>query len=224
MAKKRSYDSRPKVSTLGLDDIDETGFSGGDPVEYEPTEYAYEEQDVYEESVTEEYDSEIHYAKAERVLTIATSVLGAMLLLGSIAFWWYFVSRLSACPISIVNWKLYPAMLICCAAVTLAYSVSEIMRRLPVSVENWMVNICISGAVSAVIMILFNTFTLGNEFSWMDTVTILCFAVSGCALPAAVYTALRGIAGGLLWQIEREKAVDSKTLYADINAQCEGRF
>jgi len=219
MAKKRSNDSRPKVSTLGIDDIEETGFTGSEPVEYEPVDDLYEE-----ESVAEEYDSEIRYAKAERVLSIATSVLAVMLLLGSVAFWWYFVSRLSACPISIVNWKLYPAMLICCAAVTLAYSVSEIMRRLPISVENWMINICISGAVSAVIMILFNIFTLGNEFSWMDTVTILCFAVSGCALPAAIYTALRSIAGGLLWQIEREKAVDSKTLYADVKAQCEGRF
>lgn len=224
MAKKHNADSRPKFSTLGIDDEPDLQeeLTAAEPVEFEPAEEPFE--DEYYDDAEEEAVMDERYAKAERVLTVATCSLSVLLLLGSIAFWWYFVSRLSVCPIAVLNWKLYPTMLICCAAVTLAYSISEIMRRLPVSVENWMVSLCISGAISTVIMILFNVFTLGNAFSWMDAVTILCFSVSACALPAAVYTALRALFGLLCQQIEREKAADPATLRADVRAQCESRF
>jgi|GEM_PF-1877827 len=227
MARKRNHDSRPKFSTLDIDDEDE--FPAGEPVEYDP-----EADDMYDEyapdSFEDEYEDEYEddrsesYIKAERFLTVVTSILSVILLLGSIVFWWYFVSRLTSCPIAILNWKLYPAMLICCSAVTLAFTISEIMRRKPILPENWMINICISGAVSTAIMLIFNTVTLGNDFSWMDAVTILCFSVSCCALPAAVYTALRAVFGCISDQVYREKAVDRGTLYADIRSQCEGRF
>lgn len=227
MARKKHPAPTPAkgYSTLGIDDEDSPVFPDGEPAEFVPAEDVsseYSFDDYYEEYA--QGDDPDRYSVAERVLTVATTVLACLLLAGSTLFWLYFVSRLSICPISILNHRLYSTMLVCCTAVPLAYAVSEVMRRLPVTVEHWMVSLCVSGGISAVIMVLFNTFTLQNPFSWMETLTILCFAVSACALPAAVFTALRWVAGLFAAQLRRERSVPEEILLADAAVQSESRF
>ncbi len=182
------------------------------------------------EDTPEEFEPEYEpvyagrYSAAERVLSGFTMVLSALLLLGSIAFWWFFTRRLSICPGSLPNKEFYPPLLICCAAVTLAFAISQIMRRQRICPENWLMNICFSGAVTTVIMTLFSTVTLSQPFKWADLLTTICFSISGCALPAALWFVLWAV--GLLFidHIRWENSKDKAAVYAAVRSQSESRF
>ncbi len=164
------------------------------------------------------------YAKAERALTVLTGILSVLLIIGSIVFWWYFGSKLSACALVINNYQLYTAMLIGCAAIPLAVTAVQALLRVRVSLESWMVDMCASGFICAVIMLIYNSAALGSGFAANDLLTILCFSVSGCALPAAVYTLIRwGIESIAAWA-GRSAMLDREMVYSDVRAQCEGRF
>lgn len=173
----------------------------------------------------EEYDEMPRgYALTERILSVSTVTLSALLLAGSLVFWWYFVRRLSICPVSLANRELYPPMLFCCAGVTAAFTLSQIMRRQRPGLERWLINLCFSGAVTTLIMVLFNTFTLGRPFEWADVLSTACFSVSGCALPAAVWFVLWAAVCKLISHIRRENRRGKELVAAAVRAQCEGRF
>lgn len=181
----------------------------GAPEEYQPSESG---------------DNPTRYAKAEKALTVLTGILSVLLVIGSIVFWWYFGSRLSSCALVINNYQLYTAMLIGCAAIPLAVTVVQALLRVRVSVESWMIDMCVSGLICAVIMLIYNSTALGGGFAVNDALTILCFSVSGCALPAAVYTFVRWAIESIAAWTCRSAMLDRETVYSDVRAQCEGRL
>lgn len=203
-----SDDRRFEEGSAELSDSFEP-LSDGMPLEFDPDDYD---------------DVPAGYTLAERILGIFTVFLSVLLLAGSVAFWWYFLRRLSICPVSLDNRELYSTMLICCAAVTGAFTLSQVMRRQSIRLENWLVNICLSGAVTTVIMILFNSVTLGHPFEWADVLTTACFSVSGCALPAAVWFGLWALVRQMIIHIRTENNRDGEAVAEAVRAQCEGRF
>ena len=213
MAKER----QTGTDTMQLEDPIFEGFEpldDGEPEEYCP----------HESEPAGGGQPERQYAKAEKALTVLTGVLSVLLIIGSLVFWWYFASRLTICPLIINNYRLYGAMLICCAVVTLAATVVQTVRRTLLNLENWMLNMCVSGLITAVIMVIYNVTALGNSAEFNDVLTILCFSVSGCALPAAVYCAVRWAAESMESWIRRNESKDRAAVYSDVQAQCEGRF
>lgn len=224
MAKSNSRpDGKPMTDTMQLNDPveDFEPIYKGQPEEYEPTEL---DENVIGIIYPEGSQPEQRYSKAERVLTVMTGVLSALLILGSLVFWWYFVSRLSICAISINNYRLYQAMLVGCAVIPLVTTVVQAVRRTRISAESWMLNMCVSGLITAIVMVIYNMAALGNGFAFNDALTILCFSISGCALPAAVYTVVRYLIDRLCGWVRDSASLDRQTVYADVQAQCEGRF
>ena len=206
-------DERIGTDTLQLDEPftdDFVPISDNEPEEFIPTE--------------ETGGNEQRYEKAEKTLNIVTGVLSVLLILGSLVFWWYFAGRISVCAMVINNYKLYGAMLISCAAVTFAATVIQAVRRTRICPENWLVNMCVSGLITAVAMVIYNVTALGHSAAMNDVLTILCFSISGCALPAAIYTLIRLAAERLIGWTGNNAAKDRAVLYADVQAQCESRF
>lgn len=211
MSKKNRSDSTPVTDTLQLRD------------EYEA---AAEDVSAAEAEETVEPIAEAgeQYAKAEKALNVITTVLSVLLVGGSLVFWWYFSTRLSVCPLVINNYQLYQVMLIGCAAIPLAATVLQAVFRRPVNAEGWMVNMCASGVLTAIVATICNVSAFGNSFAWNDFLTTLCFSVSGCALPAAIYALIRWLVVRLTDWVRRTAAIDREIVYADVLAQCEGRF
>lgn len=206
---KREQDYRT-ADTMQLEDAIE-GFepvSDDQPEEYFPYDTAEPEQ----------------YAKAERALTVITYILSGLLVVGSFVFWWYFVSNLSVCPIAVNDYELYQAMLVGCAVIPLLFTVVQAVRRSRVTPEGWMMNMCISGVITAIIMIIYNITALSHSFEWHNALTILCFSVSGCALPAAVYTVVRYLIECFCGWVRWSASIDRETVLADVRSQCEGEF
>lgn len=156
----------------------------------------------------------------ERILGIATSFLAALLLLGSLVFWWYFSRKLAISPVTIINWKLYEALLICCAVTPLVFAVTALIIKKRAGAETWLIGMCASGAVSAAITLFYNTVILQNTFSWSDIPTMFCFAISGCALPTALFL----VAGVLIdWLVRLTKWESRKNwelVKSDVLALC----
>lgn len=217
---KRSGENETGYSANTLDIDDFYPISDDQPEEFEPDAVSFDEY-------SDDYDDidNVPASFAERLLSVVTITLSVLLTIGSVVFWWYFVSRLSICPASVSNRELYPAMLFCCAAVALAVTIAQVMRRKTYpSPESWMINICLSGAITTVIMTIYNSAVLGNVFEWGDVLPTLCFSVSGCAMPAAVFALLWALALRLIDHISYESSRDRDTVYADVIAQCHGRF
>lgn len=207
---KREHDDLITTDTMQLEDAVE-GFEpidDGQPEEYFPDEAAQPEQ----------------YAKAEKVLTVITYILSGLLIVGSLAFWWHFVSNLSICPVAVTNYELYQAMLVACAVIPLLFTVVQAVRRSRITPEGWMINMCISGVITAIVMVIYNVTALGGAFEWNEVLTILCFSVSGCALPAAVYTAVRYLIERFCGWVRWSSSIDREIVFADVRSQCQGRF
>ncbi len=212
-SKKRREESEPIpfASTLDIDGFQ--SVSDGQPEEFDLPEDGYE------------YEEENGSSLAERLLYAATIVLSVLLTAGSAVFWWYFVRRLTICPASVNNREIYPVMLTACALIALAVTIAQVMRRRSYpSPESWMVNICVSGAISAVLMTVYNTVVLDNVFEWGDVLPTLCFTVSGCALPAAIFALVWALIMILIDHIRYENSRNRDAVYASVIAQCEGRF
>ena len=207
-------------STLDIDDFEPV--SDGQPEEFEPDDedILYDDEEYFEED-----EDCPPPAFVERLLSVLTIALSLLLTAGSVVFWWYFVSRLSICPSSINNHELYPVMLFTCAAVSLAVTVGQVMRsRTYPTTAGWMVNICASGAISALLMTVYNSVVLGRAFEWMDVVPTVCFSVSGCALPASIFFVVWALILRLIDHVRYENSKDRDAVYADVLALCEGRL
>ena len=177
--KNRLSDSSPMTDTMQLEDPVESfkPVSDSQPEEFVPVEHDENISDIID---AEENQPE-QYAKAEKALGIVTGVLSCLLIIGSLVFWWYFASRIIACPIAVNKYQLYGGMLICSAIVTLCFTAVQAIRRTPVSAESWMINMCLSGVITAIIMAIYNFGILGSPFAMDEAMTILCFSISGCA-------------------------------------------
>lgn len=233
MAKNKRTDRRPSEDTMQL---------GAEPI-YKPTADALLEEDAdlpfkddpaaetASDSFEEEYSIEADrldaqmqrkYDLAERVLGIVTTVLAVLLLLGSLAFWLYFCLKLSRCAPTLNNWRLYSGMLICCAAIPAILAAAQFFLHKPVSAEKWLVNMCLSGVITAAFLLVMNSAILGNAFSFSDVPTLLCFSVSGCALPAALYMVIRLLLTRLVGSIKRARALDGERMRRDVLALSSG--
>ena len=87
-----------------------------------------------------------------------------------------------------------------------------------------MINICASGTITALLMTIYNSVVLGNAFEWLDVIPTVCFSVSGCALPAAVFALVWALVMALIDHVRYENSKDRAAVFADVLAQCEGRF
>ena len=217
MSKKNRPEGKPMTNTLQLDDpADELLEAAEAETElevYEPIEEPAGVQNTGEQ-----------YARAEKVLTVVTGVLSCLLIIGSTVFWWYFASRLSICPLIINDYQIYRVMLVGCAAVPLAGVAIQALRRSPASSEGWMMNMCLSGVVTAVFAVIYSLAVMNGTFDMYSTLTVLCFSVSGCALPAAVYTVARWLLGLLAVSVREAASRSRDAVYASVIDQCEGRF
>lgn len=218
----RSAQSKPATDTMQLKDAVTEVFEPA--TDAAPEEFVPDSAEEFSEEAFDDAGSPPQYEKAEKALNIISYALSALLVLGSLVFWWYFAGRLSVCPLVVNDYKLYQGMLIGCASVPLVFTVIQALRRRPANAESWMINMCFSGLVTAAAMILYNTYSLGNDLAMNNVLTVLCFSISGCALPAAIYTFIRWIADLLCDSINRAASLDRSTVYADVLKQCEGRF
>ena len=213
--------NEPVLSTSTLDIDDFEPVSDGQPVEYEPEEAEFDGDDEY----YEEYGEELPRSTAERVVSGLTLALSVLLTAGSLVFWWYFIRRLSICPVAIHNRELYPVMLTACAVTAVAVTAVQFVRRREYpTAEGWMINICISGVITTVLMTIYNTAVLGNVFEWGDVLPSLCFSVSGCSLPAAAAALILGLILMLIDHIRYENRKDADAVRASVLDQCRGRF
>lgn len=217
MSRKKSF---PAADTMQLGETDELTADL-------PEEESFGEEASFEEvsadADTAQPDESPLYAKTEKALTGVTGVLSAVLIIGSLVFWVYFLSRLLTCPGEINNWQMFRTLLIGCVGVNLVLTVIEAVLRKPVSLERWMFCMCASGAVTALITII-SDLASGGAFDLHNALVILCFAVSGSALPAAVFGAVRYLINLLCGHIRSETSKDRETVYSDVCAQCRGEF
>lgn len=223
MSKKdRRSDSKPMTDTMQLEDPVQAfePVSDSQPEEFIPAEHDENTIDIID---AEENQPE-QYAKAEKALGIVTGVLSCLLIIGSLVFWWYFASRITACPIAVDKYQLYGGMLICSAIVTLCFTVGQAIRRTPVSAESWMINMCVSGVITAIIMAIYNFGILGSPFAMDEALTILCFSISGCAFPAAIFSIVYWLVNRFINWVRQTASRDRNTVYSDVLRQCEGRF
>ena len=147
--------------------------------------------DVDYQPEDEEYDGERALTLAEKIINYATLALTMLLLGGSIVFWWIVMRYLVLNPSNLVDSKQMSAVLLCCGVVPLIITVIQGIRKKPVDIERWLVCMCLSGAISAVLVVIYQVWIRDVLFSFGDFPTLLCCTVAGSALPSLIYLGVR---------------------------------
>ncbi len=145
-----------------------------------------------EEKLTAE--NELEYAQpsaAEKLINYSTLALSMLLLGGSLVFWFIVLKYLLLNPSNLVDASQMSAILVCCAAVPLVVTVIQAALKRAVSVERWLICMCLSGAISSLFIVLYQLCIRHVSFTLPELPTLLCFTVSGCAVPAVIYLGIR---------------------------------
>lgn len=145
------------------------------------------------ESPAEEDEYEAPLSLAEKVINYATLALAMLLLGGSFVIWWVMTRHLLLNPSNLADAKEMSAVLICSAAVPLIVTIVQALLKKPGDIERWLINMCVSGAASALLVVLYQVCVRKVIFTFSDLPTLLCCSVSGCALPAAIYLGIRSL-------------------------------
>jgi len=219
-----SASKKPAVNTLGIDvepaeepapDTLTTEFQPEDQLEA-PVEFSeenYEDADVcdfsaQENEPEEDEDQPFPYTIVDKIINYATLALSMLLLGGSLVFWWIISKHLILSPSKLVDSEQMLAILICSTITPIIVAVIQTLLKRPVSIERWLICMCISGALSALIIIIYQMGIRDMEFTFSDFPTLICCTVSACTLPAALCTLVRRYAPRVIGYF-RKNAADS---------------
>ena len=155
------------------------------------------------ELVFDEEQEELPLTLAEKITNYATIALTMLLLGGSIVFWWIVSKYLLFNPSNLVDAKLMGAVLLCCAVVPVIVTAVQALLKRPVDIERWIVCMCVSGALSAMLAVLYQLGIRHTEFTFRDLPTLLCCTVSGCALPSVILLGIRRLVPAIAARVQR---------------------
>jgi len=141
---------------------------------------------------TDEADAP-QYALLDKVIGYATLALSMLLLGGSLVFWWIISKHLIQNPANLVDSAQMKAVLVCSGIFPVIVAVVQSLLRRPINIERWLINMCISGALSTLAIIVYQLGIRGEELTFADLPTLICCTVSGATLPAALCTGARHI-------------------------------
>ncbi len=180
------------VNTLGIDI--EPAEEPADTQLPEETEVFLEEDifslyDMPEEDYT--LPGEDSFPIIEKIISYSTIALSMLLLGGSIVFWWVIGRLLLTDPTGLADSELMRGVFICCAVFPVIITVAQALLRRPVTVERWLICLCLSGAAAAMVMVFCQMVIRGLYLDMSGYFTLLCCTVSGCTLPSALCAGTR---------------------------------
>ena len=137
---------------------------------------------------------EPRYDTIDKLIRYVTLGLTVMLLGGSLVFWFVIVKYLAISPYYLADPVQMSAVLISCASVSLAVMCVQWAMKKKISAERWLICMCVSGALTAAFIAALQLWIRGVGMDGSYVPTLICFAVSGCALPSMLWLAVRAAA------------------------------
>lgn len=177
-----------------------------EPLLPENADFAADEFDGFEE-----YEEEPALTFAEKAINYATLALALLLLGGSMVFWWVIGGHVIMNPHNLVDAEQMLAVLIACGVIPAAVSLVQSLLHRPINIERWLICMCLSGAIAALIVIFYQLVIRDVGFTLAEFPTLICCTISGCALPAVICLGLRKIIPQIAAKIERPKPYNAKT-------------
>ena len=127
----------------------------------------------------------------ERLIGYTSSALSVFMLGASLVFWYVMLRYLLRSPYALADPPQIRVLLAGCALFPAAVALVQHRLRRPVSAERWLICLCIAGALTTLLVIVTQTLVRHAGYTISELPLTLCCAVSGCALPAALFLGLR---------------------------------
>lgn len=161
----------------------------------------------------EEFDEEDTPAPtfAEKAINYATLALALLLLGGSIVFWWVIGGHVILNPHNLVDSEQMTAVLITCGVIPAAVSLVQSLLRRPINIERWLICMCLSGAIAAMVVVFHQLVIRDVGFTLAEFPTLICCTISGCALPAVICLGLRKLIPSAAAKFGRPEPYNAKT-------------
>ena len=127
----------------------------------------------------------------ERIIEYTSAALSVFMLGASLVFWYVILRFLLRSPYALADPTQMMILLAGCALFPAAVALIQHRLRRPVTAERWLICLCLSGALTTLLTVISQTLIRHAGYSLSDLPLTLCCAVSGCALPAALFLGLR---------------------------------
>ncbi len=137
----------------------------------------------------EEYSQKLH--RAEKAVEYTTLALSLLLLGGSVVFWWVVGRYLIVSPYALNDPIQMKLLMISCALFPIVVTAVQWLLRKPTNSERWLTGMCVSGVLCTLTVIIAQAAVRKVGFTIGELPTLICCAVSGCALPSIVYIGIR---------------------------------
>lgn len=175
-----------------------------EPIRPDNADFAAEEfEELYEEAPALSF--------AEKAINYATLALAMLLLGGSLVFWWVIGGHVIFNPYNLVDADQMLAVLVTCAIIPAAVSLVQSLLRRPINIERWLICMCVSGAIAAMLVVFYQLVIRDVGFTFAEFPTLICCTVSGCALPAVICLGLRKLIPALAAKFEKPKPYNAKS-------------
>ncbi len=138
------------------------------------------------------------YGLPEKIISYATLAFSVLLLAGSVIFWVVIIRQLVRSNGSLGDAGYMSSILLCSALSPLAVCAVQTLLRRPVNVERWLICMCLSGALAAMLVIFQQLVIADAALEAADLPILLCCTVSGSTLPSAIGTLARLLLPGIL--------------------------
>lgn len=148
---------------------------------------------------------------AEKAINYATLALSMLLLGGSIVFWWVIGGHVIFNPHNLVDADQMLAVLITCAVIPAFVSLVQSLLHRPVNIERWLICMCLSGAIAALMVVFYQLVIRDVGFTLAEFPTLICCTISGCALPAVICLGLRKLFPLLAAKVRKPEPYNAKT-------------
>lgn len=188
------YTASPTVNTLGIDIepiIDKNDAMSKENVSMQTIDEMCQLSEDFELSDGELPDREEPQDLPEKIIKNATISLSVVLVGGSVVFWWVICKYLLSNPSMLVNANQMSAVLLMGAVVPVLVTLAQVLLKRPISIERWLINMFISGTMSALLVVGYQMIACGDEFTISELPALLCCTVSGCTLPSALFMGVR---------------------------------
>ena len=179
-------------------------------------------EETYDDGEPEEYEAESGEeqmylpAPGERLVGGITTFMMALLIGGSLVFWWAIGRNLLRTPFALADSTQMKVLLASCLVYTLICTIVQWRRGRRASVEQIMGCLSLSGVLTTLTVIISQTLVRHADYTLSDLPLTICCAISGCALPAFAFSMLRRLIENISGGIEYEKSKDWETVKGDV--------
>lgn len=155
----------------------------------------YDADDRFEDDFPDEvYADGPEYDKpplVERMIEYTSAALSVFMLGASLVFWYVMLRFLLRTPYALADSAQMRILLVGCAVFPAVIAFAQHKMRRPVTAERWLICLCLSGALTTLLVVISQTMIRHMGYTISDLPLTLCCAVSGCALPAAMFIGIR---------------------------------